>query len=50
MLFRPFWVRGKGRSIMKVIYRDSDGYLRQLWGSSGIFGDDLQREYDDGQY
>ena|GEM_PF-2890489 len=52
-LFRngPWWVRGKGRLILKVIYRDAEGQLCQLWGRTGtFFGNELNWEYNDGEY
>lgn len=46
----PWWVRGKGQMVLKVIYRDAAGDLRQLWGRTGVFGNDINWEYSDGEY
>jgi len=46
----PWWFRGKGQMVLKVVYRDADTQLRQLWGRTGVFGNDLNWEYDDGEY
>ncbi|HWI64382.1 MAG TPA: hypothetical protein VNT75_21285 [Symbiobacteriaceae bacterium] len=46
----PWWVRGKGQIVMKMIYRDAAGNLQQLWGRTGVFGNDLNWEYSDGEF
>lgn len=46
----PFFWSLKTQHIVKVIYRDPDGQVRQLWGRSGsLFGADrFARDYNDG--
>lgn len=44
----PFWVKGKGQIVMKVVWQDAAGDRHQLWGRTGVFGDDLVWDYDDG--
>lgn len=46
----PWFFRGKGRVIIKVCYRDSHGALCQVWGRTGAFGNDVDWDYDDGNY
>lgn len=46
----PWLFRGKGQLILKVVYRDRAGYLRQLWGRTGTFSNDIDWDYDDGDY
>lgn len=48
----PFWVMAKGQVIIKMVYRDREGALRQAWGRSGTLlrDDEVVWDYDDGDY
>jgi hypothetical protein len=44
----PFRRHGKGPRIVKLIYRDATGGVRQLWARRSPFGNELVWDYDDG--
>lgn len=44
----PFPRRGRGPRVVKLIYRDAMGGVRQLWGFRSVFGNELRWDYDDG--
>lgn len=46
----PWLFRGKGQAIIKVVYQDARGNLRQVWGRTGVFANDVEWNYDDGDY
>lgn len=48
----PFWVKGKGQVIIKMVYRESEDALRQAWGRTGTLlrDDEVVWDYDDGDY
>jgi hypothetical protein len=46
----PWLFRGKGRTIIKVVYQDAEGNLRQVWGRTGMLSNDVDWDYDDGDY
>lgn len=44
----PFLRKGRGPRIVKMIYQDATGGVRQLWGRRSRWGNDLRWDYSDG--
>jgi hypothetical protein len=44
----PFPRKGRGPRIIKMVYRDAMGDVRQLWARRSPFGNELCWDYDDG--